>query len=69
MAKKAMSTPLATSLNVAGLPRSEPPAGPEPAARGLLVKAFIAEIIEELENEPLVEALETRLTNWLEAHA
>jgi hypothetical protein len=29
----------------------------------------VAEIIEELENEVLVEALETRLGNWLEAHA
>jgi Fe-S cluster assembly protein SufD len=42
---------------------------PEAPARGLLVKAFIAEIIEELENEALVEALEARLTDWLEAHA
>lgn len=42
---------------------------PEPTARGLLVKAFIAEIIEELEDELLVEALETILSNWLEAHA
>ncbi|WP_028233766.1 Fe-S cluster assembly protein SufD, partial [Pseudochrobactrum sp. AO18b] len=31
---------------------------PENAARGLLVKAFIAEVIEELENETLVEKLE-----------
>lgn len=42
---------------------------PEAAARGLLVKAFIAEIIEELEDEPLVEALETILSDWLAAHA
>ena len=42
---------------------------PEADARGLLVKAFIAEIIEELEDAALVEALETRLGNWLEAHA
>jgi Fe-S cluster assembly protein SufD len=42
---------------------------PEADARGLLVKAFIAEIIEELEDAALVEALETRLSNWLEAHA
>jgi Fe-S cluster assembly protein SufD len=42
---------------------------PEAEARGLLVKAFIAEIIEELENEALVEALEARLTDWLESHA
>ncbi|MGB8818567.1 MAG: Fe-S cluster assembly protein SufD [Rhizobiaceae bacterium] len=42
---------------------------PEPVARGLLVKAFVAEIIEELENEALVEALEERLADWLEAQA
>lgn len=42
---------------------------PESEARGLLIKAFIAEIIEELENEALVEALEEVLSNWLSAHA
>ena len=42
---------------------------PENEARGLLIKAFIAEIIEELENEALVEALEEVLSNWLSAHA
>jgi Fe-S cluster assembly protein SufD len=42
---------------------------PEATARGLLVKAFVAEIIEELENEELVEALETRLADWLEVNA
>lgn len=42
---------------------------PESEARGLLVKAFIAEIIEELESEPLVDALEDVLSNWLIAHA
>ncbi|MFD1197325.1 Fe-S cluster assembly protein SufD [Brucella gallinifaecis] len=42
---------------------------PENEARGLLIKAFIAEIIEELENEALVEALEDVLSNWLSAHA
>ncbi|PYE88205.1 Fe-S cluster assembly protein SufD [Phyllobacterium leguminum] len=41
---------------------------PEKTARGLLVKAFVAEIIEELENEPLVEALEGILEEWLAAH-
>ena len=41
----------------------------EADARALLVKAFIAEIIQELEDAALVEALEARLTNWLEAHA
>lgn len=42
---------------------------PEGTARGLLVKAFIAEIIEELEDEPLVEALEAILGDWLTTHA
>lgn len=42
---------------------------PENAARGLLVKAFIAEVIEELENEALVEKLEDILQSWLEKHA
>ncbi len=42
---------------------------PENLARGLLVKAFVAEIIEELDNEHLVEALEGRLAGWLEANA
>ncbi len=42
---------------------------PENEARGLLIKAFIAEIIEELEDETLVEALEEMLSNWLATHA
>lgn len=41
---------------------------PENEARGLLIKAFVAEIIEELESEPLVEALEAILDKWLDAH-
>ena len=40
----------------------------EPEARGLLIKAFLAAIIEELEDEALVEALETRLADWLETN-
>lgn len=40
----------------------------EKTARGLLIKAFVAEIVEELEDENLVEALETRIDQWLEAH-
>lgn len=36
----------------------------EKSARGLLVKAFLAEVIEELEVEPVVEALERRLEQW-----
>lgn len=42
---------------------------PENVARALLVKAFIAEIIEELENEVLVEKLEDILEAWLVKHA
>lgn len=42
---------------------------PENEARGLLIKAFIAEIIEELEDEKLVEVLEEVLSNWLAVHA
>jgi Fe-S cluster assembly protein SufD len=37
---------------------------PEKQARGLLVKAFVAEVIESLEDEALVAALEARLEGW-----
>lgn len=40
----------------------------EKSARGLLVKAFVAEIVEELEDEHLIEALETRIDEWLNVH-
>lgn len=40
----------------------------EKAARGLLVKAFVAEVIEDLEDEALVEALEAMLDGWFAAH-
>ncbi|WP_274423966.1 Fe-S cluster assembly protein SufD [Chelativorans sp. YIM 93263] len=40
----------------------------EKTARGLLVKAFVAEVIEELENEAVVEALEARLDAWFAEH-
>lgn len=40
----------------------------EKSARGLLVKAFLAEVIEELEVEPVVEALEQRLEAWFATH-
>jgi len=40
----------------------------EKTARGLLVKAFVAEVIEELEDEPLVEALEAKLDAWFAEH-
>ena len=41
---------------------------PEREARGLLIKAFVAEIIEELGVEELVEMLETKLESWFAAH-
>lgn len=40
----------------------------EKKARALLVKAFIAEIVEELDHEKLVEALESRFESWLDDH-
>jgi len=40
----------------------------EKSARGLLVKAFLAEVIEELDVEPVVEALEKRLDEWFAVH-
>ncbi|MHB2265346.1 Fe-S cluster assembly protein SufD [Aliihoeflea sp. PC F10.4] len=40
----------------------------EKLARGLLVKAFLREIVEELDDEAIVEALETRLENWFVTH-
>lgn len=40
----------------------------EKSARGLLIKAFVFEIVEELEDEALVGALENRIDTWLEAH-
>lgn len=40
----------------------------EKTARGLLVKAFVAEVIEELEDEAIVEALERRLDAWFVEH-
>lgn len=40
----------------------------EKTARGLLVEAFVDELVEELDNEQLVEALECRISAWLKAH-
>ncbi|MCV3737463.1 Fe-S cluster assembly protein SufD [Rhizobium sp. TRM96647] len=42
---------------------------PENRARAMLVNAFVAEIVEELEDETLVEALEGVISDWLEKHA
>ncbi|MCB1425371.1 MAG: Fe-S cluster assembly protein SufD [Zhengella sp.] len=41
---------------------------PEKEARRLLVKAFVAEVIEELDDEALVGALEEKLDAWFAAH-
>ena len=41
---------------------------PEKTARGMLVNAFVAEIVEELDDEALTEALEGVVAGWLEAH-
>ena len=41
---------------------------PERRARALLVQAFVAEVVEELDDEPLVEALEDVIEGWLERH-
>lgn len=42
---------------------------PENKARAMLVNAFVAEIVEELEDEALVDALEGVISAWLEKHA
>jgi Fe-S cluster assembly protein SufD len=42
---------------------------PENVARAMLVNAFVAEVVEELEDEKLVEALEGVISAWLEKHA
>ncbi|MHA7970977.1 Fe-S cluster assembly protein SufD [Rhizobium sp. CAU 1783] len=41
---------------------------PEKKARALLINGFVAEIVEELDDEALVEALEALITDWLEHH-
>jgi len=38
------------------------------SARGLLVKAFLAEAIEQLEDEAVIDALEARLDAWFALH-
>jgi Fe-S cluster assembly protein SufD len=42
---------------------------PANKARAMLVNAFVAEIVEELEDEAIVEALENVISTWLEKHA
>ncbi|MEM8749224.1 MAG: Fe-S cluster assembly protein SufD [Pseudomonadota bacterium] len=41
---------------------------PEVQARRMLVRAFVAEVVEELEDEALVETLEGRIDAWMERH-
>ncbi|EAU42553.1 hypothetical protein FP2506_06926 [Fulvimarina pelagi HTCC2506] len=41
---------------------------PGDQARALLIKAFVAEVVEELEVEAIEDALETRIEAWLEAN-
>ncbi|MDF1607523.1 Fe-S cluster assembly protein SufD [Hoeflea sp. YIM 152468] len=40
----------------------------EKSARALLINGFVDELIEELENEELIEALETHIAQWLIDH-
>lgn len=40
----------------------------EKTARGLLVRAFLAEVIEELEDEAVVDTLEEKLAAWFAKH-
>jgi Fe-S cluster assembly protein SufD len=40
----------------------------EKSARGLLVKAFVAAVVEEMEDEAIVEALEKRIEDWFATH-
>lgn len=40
----------------------------ENRARQMLIKAFVAEIVEELDDDDLVESLEARIDGWMEAH-
>ncbi|MDB5523255.1 MAG: FeS assembly protein SufD [Rhizobium sp.] len=39
---------------------------PEQQARGLLIQAFVQETVEELDDEPLIEALEGVIQTWME---
>jgi Fe-S cluster assembly protein SufD len=41
---------------------------PAAEARAMLVRAFVSELVDEIENEPLHDALQGRLTTWLMAH-
>lgn len=41
----------------------------EKSARALLVKAFVAELVEELEIDALTQALESRIDSWLDKNS
>jgi len=41
---------------------------PRKVAEGLLIHAFVAEVVEELENEALSEAVEAIIADWLDRH-
>nr|WP_272210770.1 hypothetical protein [Marinicella sp. W31]MDC2876685.1 hypothetical protein [Marinicella sp. W31] len=41
---------------------------PRKVAEGLLINAFVAEVVEELENEQLSEAVEAIIADWLDRH-
>lgn len=41
---------------------------PEAAARRLLVKAFVGEVLDEMEDEELAETLSARIDSWMERH-
>ncbi|PRX10372.1 UNVERIFIED_ORG: Fe-S cluster assembly protein SufD [Martelella mediterranea] len=41
---------------------------PRKVAEGLLINAFVAEVVEELDNEQLSEAVEAIITDWLDRH-
>lgn len=40
----------------------------KPTARGLLVKAFVSELIDEIDNEPIKDAIFSIVAQWLEKH-
>ena len=40
----------------------------EKSARGMLSKAFLASVIEQLEDEAIVDAFEARLDDWFAEH-
>ena len=41
---------------------------PEKIARALLIKGFVEELLDELDDEALTDALKERVENWLDAH-